>query len=337
MPDFRHLAAACAFAATMFAPYVACQDRSADEQQLLDDLGHFERRLDSIRKLVRLGPRGVELLQAGLRQDALRQQPETTLSALYALGRLGQHATPAVEQLLDIAAHSRPPELNNAFWALGEIGPHLGAGRAALLQRLQPMKPEPGWAHQEWAFACRRIELGNGLDFDEIDAQLREVEHASQVAAAEVLRQWPPGKEIPEDALRSAWTAACDQWQHEHEGCRRRVMALSRVMAHHFPRSETAAAANRILLEHWEEEVRLHAVMELGRSPGTAVKDTVGYLQKSLHDGSPLVRREAVTALGMLGADAAPATDDLRALTHDDDRQIRARAEAALRSIERSR
>jgi HEAT repeat protein len=60
-------------------------------------------------------------------------------------------------------------------------------------------------------------------------------------------------------------------------------------------------------------------------------------LRLGIADGTPAVRREAITALGMLGALATAAVAWLEPLQSDADPQIAARAAASLRAIHRAK
>jgi HEAT repeat protein len=111
---------------------------------------------------------------------------------------------------------------------------------------------------------------------------------------------------------------------------------LARAVVIHLPHTPDAVAAWALLIYHFDMDVRLQAVMQLGQSGANDAETAVKALQTSLTDGSVEVRREAVTALGMIGPPAADALPALQALAHDSDLQIRARATAAVRAIGRN-
>ena len=106
-------------------------------------------------------------------------------------------------------------------------------------------------------------------------------------------------------------------------------------MVVHLPDTPDATAASALLVHHFDVDVRLEAAMQLGRSPAGDQLGAVAALQLSLTDGSVHVRREAVTALGMIGPAAADALPALESLASDPDPQLRARAAAAVRAIRR--
>jgi HEAT repeat protein len=74
--------------------------------------------------------------------------------------------------------------------------------------------------------------------------------------------------------------------------------------------------------------------MALGRC-GAAAAPAVPDLLAAISDEDEDLRviREAITALGMVGPKAADAVPSLETLTQHEDRQIAARAKAALRQI----
>ena len=65
-------------------------------------------------------------------------------------------------------------------------------------------------------------------------------------------------------------------------------------------------------------------------------RDAVGPLRLALADADPMVRSSAARALGTVGVDAAPAADELAALTADTDPNVRAAAVLSLSKIGRA-
>jgi HEAT repeat protein len=141
---------------------------------------------------------------------------------------------------------------------------------------------------------------------------------------------------VPRAELLTAWQYAHDGWRAYGDGWARVTFELARAVVVHAADTEAADAARAALVYHFDVEVRLDAVMQLGQLPGKDPASAVRALRAALTDGSVLVRREAVTSLGVLGPAAIRAESEVAALVDDPDPQIRARASAALRAIRRS-
>ena len=85
-------------------------------------------------------------------------------------------------------------------------------------------------------------------------------------------------------------------------------------------------------LLHGGLEERRRAAMALGRR-GADAKHAVPTLIRALQDEEPLVIREVITALSMIGPAAKDAIPALEKLIDHQDKQIAERAKAALRQI----
>lgn len=312
----------------------AATPRSEQHEGWLRDLADEEKSLDAVRAFVRLGAAGARLLAEAMREARYHDDPKWRVSAYYALGKLGDAAASVAPLLLRELETAGDDVKGTLFWAVAEVA----AGREdrlQLLERLVARKPQPGPLHVEWAYACRRLELGNEID-DLFGELLRSPAHADQVAAASVLIRRPPVDVNPPEDLLPAF----DRMHQEHlrgAYAMRPLLELARAVVRHCPRVHQADAARCVLVYHYELEVRLDAAMQLGRSvyvDQTAKTAALAALRTSLTDGSVLVRREAVTSIGVLGLPAGK--DALDALREDPDAQIRTRAAAALRSIERA-
>lgn len=327
----------CLVFALATAALTPAQHRAAaavDDQQLLRDLGPDETCVAAERALVRRGAAGVALLTKALADPEFGADPARLAHAIYTLGKLGDAATPAVDLLLQQLPASDDGVLRNTCWALGEIGAKAEAEGRNVLARLQRLKPQPGWGHQEWAFACRRIELGNYLSTEQLARLLRDNSHASVVAAADVICRLPGGSaQVPQQELLAAWRRFHEMWRSDGQSAARAALELARALVHHGSDAMDLDEARAALVEHFDVEVRLAAVMQLGQGLDQAPRGVVEALRRALADGSVLVRREAVTSLGMLGKAAADAVPVLTAMLQDADAQIRGRAAAALHAI----
>lgn len=303
-----------------------------DGAQWLAALGDPERSLDAVRQLTACGAPAVELLLAAMRDPGFHADADKLADAVFALGKLGDVAAPAAQQLLDELPDAPDRVRRNLYWALGEIGPKADGGKGVLLARLTKLKPLPGWDHQEWSIACRRIEVGLAPQTAELEDLLQQEDHATLIAAAELLcRQ--PAVPVSRERLLAAWQYVFDGMQQYGEGWHRVAQELARAVVLRLPGSDAAAEARLVLVYHFDVAVRLEAAMQLGQSPGPDKAVAVDALRSALGDESLLVRREAVTSLGMLGTAAQKAVPVLSLLEAAEDVQVRARAKAALRAI----
>ena len=315
------------------------------DTQLLRDLGSEECGFEAVCTFVRRGAPAVATLTAAIRDPIFRSNERQLALAIYALGKIGDAAAPAAPLLVELLPASDGNVMRNLYWALGEIGPKAQAMGQDLLGALRQLEPTPGeagereaqirsWSHQEWAFACRRIELGLELSNAEAANLLKRVDHATLAAVAGLLCRAEPGAPVPREQLLATWTRIEAEWRQNGEGWRRGTMELARAVAKHAADTPEATAARAVLIHHFDLDVRLQAVMQMGQNPGADPARSVQALQRSLTDGSILVRREAVTALAMIGPPAAAALPTLQELARDPDVQIRARAAAAVRAID---
>src|SRR5262249_26337277 len=138
-----------------------------------------------------------------------------------------------------------------------------------------------------------------------------------RLAVAGFLCREKPGRPLPRTELLAAWTRGEREWRMYGETYKRVAMELARAVVMHAGDAPEGAAARAALIYHFDVEVRLQAVMQMGQNPGKEPSASVQALQESLGDGSVLVRREAVTALGMIGPPAADALPALQKLADD--------------------
>jgi hypothetical protein len=310
---------------------------SATDAQLLADLGNDERCVEAVRTLTHRGEKGVTILMAAIGDTQFHADERRLAVAIYALGKLGDLAVPAVPLLLDeLAAVPRGNVLLNLYWAIGEIGPKAqadGTDMLGALLSLQPHNVAEGW---EWSFAYERIALGVAADKDVMKQWLRTRSLAHMAAVGWLMCRQAPDSSLPLEDLRAAWRFTEQDVQHHDETYPRVIMDLARAVSLHLPDTSDGTAARATLIYHYDVDVRLQAVMQLGQSPADDREMAVKALQISLTDGSLQIRREAVTALGMIGPPAADALPALQALAQDPDLQVRARAAAAVRAIGRN-
>jgi len=114
---------------------------------------------------------------------------------------------------------------------------------------------------------------------------------------------------------------------------RRIQAAAARAMVRLAPRDARSAAGFALLLDRPEPADRLTAVTA-ARALGADGGPLVDELMRMSSEDSALLRREAITTLGLLGPAAARATKLLEELGRDPDPQIAGRAHASLRQVQ---
>jgi hypothetical protein len=192
-----------------------------------------------------------------------------------------------------------------------------------------------GWDYMEWAFAYRRTELGVDPSPSEVATLLQGEDSSELVAAAGFLCRAHPLASWPREDLLAAWTRTESFWRRGNTGYKRAMLELARAVVRQAPDAPEATSALAVLIYHFDVDVRLQAAMQMGQTPGSDPATSVAALQLALTDGSVHVRREAVTALGMIGPAAVDALPALQTLATDPDVQIRGRAAAAVHAIDR--
>jgi HEAT repeat protein len=311
-------------------------EHKATLQRAVNELTDDDRHLDAVRTLIRHGESAVAELRQAIRDPRVRADAKRLAAMFYAVGRIGEPARPLAPLLVGEAAGAPDEVARSIFWALGEIGPGDEPATHELpwWSALLAMRPNPGASHQEWMFACRRIELGRAASKQQLRDLLQAQDHATLAAAAALVRQ--RAHDLDRDtrtALRDAWRQVREGWAQHGTSWARVTRELGRALAAAEPDTPDAVLALCDLVDHFDVDVRLDAVMRLGQVRHAFV-DAVDALVKATADGSVHVRREAVTALGMLGTKAAAAAAVLGQLVDDPDAQVRRRAAAALRAVE---
>lgn len=94
-------------------------------------------------------------------------------------------------------------------------------------------------------------------------------------------------------------------------------------------------AAYLPLLKHEDPAVRQRAVLELGAMGEKVDSKSISALAQAVSDRDKLVAWDAITALGMIGARAKAAVPRLKGIARGQDKPRAARAEAALRQIQK--
>jgi hypothetical protein len=314
---------------------VSCGDagrRSAEE--LLQDLRQDHLANDAILRLTRRGAEVIEPLLQTLWWAHEQGEEALALRASFTIGRMRDEGASAAPTLLGLLACARGPLRRNLFWALAEVGPKAEEDGVPVLAELRDQLVQRGAPCQESQFTIRCIEVGRRGDGSAVKTLLEMPDHASYVAAAALMRRMAVGGDCPQSRLSKVFRALRGEWWRRGAGWSRAPLALAEAVVRHGESPEDVVHAQQMLVYHFDFEVRLAAVMALGRDPGSDLMETSTILIDALGDGWLPVRREAVTALSMLGRasrDAVPYLEVLAA--REGDMQLRVRAAHAIRVI----
>lgn len=302
--------------------------------ELVEDLRNEQLANAAILALTRRGAEVLEPLLQTLLAAHERGEEALALRTSFTIGRLRDEGAPAAMPLLRLLPRTNGDLCRNLFWALGEVGPRAQENGDDVLTELRQVQVPPGDLRREWSFACRCIEVGTRGGAGTIRALLDSPSHGDHVAAAALLKRLPVGAALPQRelslqfrAMRAAWWTFGSGWSHA-------PLALAEAVVRHGESREDVLRAQQMLVYHFDFEVRLAAVAALGRDPGSDLMETSAILIDALGDGWLPVRREAVTALSMLGRasrDAVPYLEVLAA--REGDVQLRVRAAHAIRVI----
>lgn len=321
--------------------------------KLLLDLGDDGRCLTAVRNLCALQADAVAPLLAFVqsRRDA-GPEDRACLMAVYALGKLGDAGALAARPMLEHLRTATGSLQLQLLWAIGEVGPAAAASDPTLQESLRERRPQPGTAHQEWAIACRRIDLGLQPRAEQLDLLANAEDLGGLTALADhLLRDPRPLQGEARDSLLQLFRrvlaehtclvpgqpyqggfqlAPAQKAVAVDNGMERAVRELARAVVARVPDAPERVAASVLLTAHFDPDVRFQAMRGLGA--GNDALALAG-LRVGLLDSQPLVRCEAVTALGMLGPLATEATHALETLADGDDKQLAGRATASLRAI----
>ncbi|MCU0867774.1 MAG: HEAT repeat domain-containing protein [Planctomycetes bacterium] len=335
-------------------PGLAAQTPS-DTQKLIAELANDDRWLAAVHGLSAMRATVVPALLAHI-NERLPFGPEdrSCLMAIYTLGKLGDEAATAARPLLAHLIDADGSLQKQLIWALGEVGPAAAATDAELLDELIRQRPQPGPTHQEWSIARCRIALGINPSAEQLTQFFAKEELGYHVAVADfLLRDTTPLKGENRERLLGLFrrvlathTQLDPEVPQEVEfrlsfaqeaiavlnGMDRSVHELARAVAARLPDTKERLPAWMLLVGHFDPDVRLDAVRALG---GSGDRQALLALRVALEDGNPAVRREAITALGMLGPLAKDAEDKLRDLATSEDKQVAARAAASLRAVQK--
>jgi hypothetical protein len=276
------------------------------------------------------------------------------LHAVQVLQRIGAPAAPAIPDLLTLLHRlGRRDNLRAAvIQALGALVPHAPTQRTAVREAMFALLAEEkldglGKHFQTGDFVdkCRviaRTEFGPETAAEDLGKRLADGNPFVREYAAELLAARTAAPEATVAALQLALRGP-HPGTFELEGLppldvfldRRIQTAAARALLRVAPMDARSVEAFALLAERPQAEDRLDAVAALRHAGAAAAPMLPQLMRMAAADESVLVRREAITTLGLLGAVAAPATALLERLAADRDPQVAEVARAALRQVQR--
>ncbi len=281
----------------------------------------------------------VEMLEAG---SLTKGQENRVLDVLADLGPEAVVATPRVINELKDVAEDDQERIGALLRGLAEIVPYSNSGEEAL----EALSARVQLIHKDsssYVRAYSRLQLTPDAPVQEMLTWLQSSNPYEREFAALLLgaRGHIAKSALPEliavrdDKTRQPFNIGGPNWSHSSSGGstssvrRAAAIAIARIAPH----DPEAVQGLRYLLVDGRRVERARAARSLAAF-GPQAAPAVPGLIKSLHDHDPRVVREAITALGVVGPDAATAKWELQELTKHEDKQIAARARAALRQIE---
>jgi len=296
-------------------------------------------------------PARVAALLGELADDARPARAQT----IAALGALRAEAVAALPALTACLQDHDPEVVAAAVHALGKVGPY-GTEPESIIEAIALHAfPDPRIGGTAPRHAHSLGDVGRTFNRLRIDPQAKTGELIDLLRgdlpfprefAAELLaeRQDPDAIDALREAVvgthpikcRSSWRTAGTSGSFS---CRVDAgdairAAAARALVATAPQRAAAAPGYAWLLQHGTLAERRDAAMTLGRL-GAPAREILDALRAALGDDDVQVLREAITSLSALGPVAAPASAQLRKLQTHTDEQIRRRAAAALRQIER--
>lgn len=337
-PGWRAFCCLLVGAGLMGAP--AAQDFVTLSREV-DRLANEEHRETARQALLEAGPAAVAPLLRLVGRDS---QPAVRAIAFEILGTLGPDALTALPQLLEFDGEFQRPEAKAYARALLRVWPYDPSFWSADVAELQNtmmrcvVRDARGYRSVHSA-GVRAIRMIRELDLDPTDAsklidKIRWVNRGDPVQeyiAAALARL---GSEAAAAAPRLSAAIRFPVPKKPRPLPQMRYLPLAEaVLAIQATGPAAARAHAYLLIYHPDPKRRLGAAMALGRqaSTGSAMADQVVW---ALTDADPRVVREAITALGMMGPEAAAVAPKLEPLLDHADRQIAARAKVALRQIQ---
>lgn len=278
-------------------------------------------------------------------------------TAVDVLWQLGPDARPAIDALLTCLEHKDLKGLRGRMvQALGRCAPWHRDQASGVAKALGRIATDNSMLGVDGFFAAlARLQFDPTQSLDELAKALADESPLVREAAAEALalrlRVEPPAEEARKAMLARLRAALDDdhpeqfrlQWDWNgsnattsggaHNGDAIRS-ALSLAIAALDPTLPETMAGHRSRLQHLDPRVRQEAARALALL-GHDAADAVTALLRALEDPELQVARESATALGLIGTASDAVRAGLEQAAGSGDRQLAARARAALRQLGR--
>ena len=280
-------------------PLLAQRDLAADLDRAVADLSSPAHQWDAARQLARAGAGSVPRIEPILTSH--RERPTSTIqAALLVAGQIHRDALPLLPALLDVYRYSRESAVQRqALWAAGEIAPFAEAeSRAEAMQFLVHHFTVGG---DLFLFECvrERIRLGHAVtEAAVVECLTSSASSARLIAVCDAFTTRPaepphsmegPLVQLVSDHLARRLERPLHPWDVDTRfECE--VGSLAKVA---WVRSCRTPLVARALLQHWDPELRLAALLPL-QSPTALTTEERWDVVARLWDAFPEVRTHAL-------------------------------------------
>jgi HEAT repeat protein len=257
------------------------------------------------------GKRGIWEAAGPALLEALREgEARLKRSAAYALGSLGQAATPAASDLHTALRDGSATVRQNAAWALGQIGPGADESAAELGRLLSDADPlvrrDAAWALGQLSPSTARQSVSPLLDLIQSE---KEREGTVVLNALNSLGKLTGPDDRPRASLLYPYLTS-----RAPDVRRQAALVLGNMGG---PPAMRALPILREALSDSDPEVQAMAAAGLGNigpDAGSAIPDLVRALSEGKHDD---LRRNAAIALGHIGNQRSDPSEDVLRLIQD--------------------
>lgn len=243
-------------------------------------------------------------------------------NAAQALGKFGAKAHRALVPLIRLTADANAEVRSAAVGSLGKIGP---PDRADVAEIVALWNESDRAKRATWLATVRGLKSPVAIQGDLFTPLLKDPDKAIQLAAVEAIDQAGPPAHAVAYAPLMALSLDGD------EAMRRAVLAA-------LTRLGPATAADRRALEigvrSSDADIRLFCVAQIGNL-GSEARSVVPDVARLLRDGNPKVRTAAARTLGRVGKVAIVVVDELLLVRHDPEPAVRSAVLEALGRISR--
>jgi HEAT repeat protein len=354
----KHAALLCFLLAALPAQQQPAAKGGPTPADLVRQLLEPDRRRAAAVALLRLGEPAATAIAAMLEDARLPAEGEGLVAREWAvdvLYHLGPDALPALDALVACFARKDHQSLRSRILqAIGHCAPWRPERAEAAAKQIGKDTGDDMLGMEHFFATLSRLQFDASAETQALVAGLEHKNGYVRELAAEAIERTVRGGITAAD--RPALIAALQRaMQDEHPanfdlkwewhgrpattrgGCDNKEsmqVALSRALLALDPMRPETVAGHRDLLKHLDPRVRQEAARSLGLL-GAQAADAAGPLVLCLDDPEPAVAREAATALGLLGSGIEIVRQGLERASGSSDKQLAARAKAALLQLER--